>query len=389
MNSVNKLKLHYVANSVIPSESANSIHVMKMCQAFAKAGADVTLVILDRPLEERYRDLDPFAYYGVEQVFEIKRIPVGINRGKMVRYIWRLHRLFRQSKPDLVYGRNEVGVLVGCVTGRRGVLEMHSVASARSVFVRFAARLLPWFSTYSGTVVISESLKQAVIQENPRYGRKPIIVAHDGADSYSAAAVKNVGDTKRVQVGYFGHLYPGKGMERIVEIAPRLPEVDFHIFGGTVSDIALWKEGPLSPNLYFHGHLPHAQLPALQAKMDILLAPYQKNVSVHGGGKEDVGKYMSPLKLFEYMAVGKAIICSDLPVLREILDESCALLVPSDVTDAWIAAIQSLLVPGLRDILGARAQERFLSRYTWDSRAKMLLETFTMDYPVKLENPQV
>ena len=57
------MRIHYLSSSVIASDSANSVHVMKMCQAFAAAGHDVTLHAIKGAGEGD----EVFRYYGVER----------------------------------------------------------------------------------------------------------------------------------------------------------------------------------------------------------------------------------------------------------------------------------------------------------------------------------
>jgi glycosyltransferase involved in cell wall biosynthesis len=98
-----------------------------------------------------------------------------------------------------------------------------------------------------------------------------------------------------------------------------------------------------------------------------VLAPYQKAVMIHGN-KGDIATWMSPLKIFEYMSHGKAIVASDLPVLREILaDGHNALLVPPDDIERWKGALQRLEQDAsVRQTIGAAAfdalQRTFLAR---------------------------
>jgi glycosyltransferase involved in cell wall biosynthesis len=82
---------------------------------------------------------------------------------------------------------------------------------------------------------------------------------------------------------------------------------------------------------------------------------------------------MSPLKIFEYMASKKAIVASDLPVLREILSETNAILVAPDDLEAWKDAIRKLKDNTLRKKLGSAAHKAFRSKYTWDIRARNVI----------------
>jgi glycosyltransferase involved in cell wall biosynthesis len=94
----------------------------------------------------------------------------------------------------------------------------------------------------------------------------------------------------------------------------------------------------------------------------------------------DVASWMSPLKIFEYMASEKAIIASDLPVLREVLtDGVTALLCDPDDVRSWAAALERLAHdPAERRRLGRSARELLLSGYTWKQRAERILTALGM-----------
>jgi glycosyltransferase involved in cell wall biosynthesis len=114
-------------------------------------------------------------------------------------------------------------------------------------------------------------------------------------------------------------------------------------------------------------------LPGHLARFWVVVAPYRKSVLVSGG--HDISAWMSPLKLFEYMAAGKAIVCSGLPVLREVLtDGDDALLVEPEDIDAWEHALRRLLNDrALRLRLGAAARIRLEHHYSWPIRARAVL----------------
>jgi glycosyltransferase involved in cell wall biosynthesis len=110
-------------------------------------------------------------------------------------------------------------------------------------------------------------------------------------------------------------------------------------------------------------------------EFDVCLLPNQRKVFAHGAkeGGIDIGAYTSPLKMFEYMAHAKPIIASNLPVIREILNEENSLLVGCDDFEAWARAIRQLSSPELRGQLGKRAYRDFEQRYTWSARAASVL----------------
>ena len=81
---------------------------------------------------------------------------------------------------------------------------------------------------------------------------------------------------------------------------------------------------------------------------------------------------MSPLKMFEYMAMGRAIISSDLPVLREVLDDNTARLVAPDNTQAWIEALQSLKCDSQRSALAQNARAA-AQQFGWDRRVDRMI----------------
>lgn len=82
------------------------------------------------------------------------------------------------------------------------------------------------------------------------------------------------------------------------------------------------------------------------------------------------------MKFFEYMAHGKAIISSDLPVFREVMQDgkNCILLPPDDLA-AWAETLKQLDQDrNLLCSLGAQARADFLDEYSWDKRATRLLD---------------
>ena len=106
----NNMKVAYLSSSILPSRAANSVHVMKMSQAFAKNGNEVTLIAPNKPNEEEKNVNDIYQFYGVDNIFAIKKISYPNIRfiRNIIYALFSLFALFK-IKPDLVYGRNMLG----------------------------------------------------------------------------------------------------------------------------------------------------------------------------------------------------------------------------------------------------------------------------------------
>ena len=219
------------------------------------------------------------------------------------------------------------------------IYETHS--PPESIVHQYLESKLVHSKNCKGFVVISGKLKEAYLKIFPNIKDK-IIVAHDAAEDPKEAESVIEKTLKRPikNIGYVGNLYDGRGIDVIIAAAKALPDYQFHIVGGSVKPIEKIFKG-IPSNIIFYGHRPYEQLKEFYSIFDLVLAPYQRKVAVFGNAG-DTSRYMSPLKIFEYMAWGLPVICSDLPVLKEVLSNQYnALLVPPDQPDYWVDAIKN------------------------------------------------
>ncbi len=171
-------------------------------------------------------------------------------------------------------------------------------------------------------------------------------------------------------------------MEMVAALAEATRGIDLHVVGGSDAELAAWRSRVGEPvgrgsRVWFHGFVPHGDLAWYYQRCDAFLAPYRASVEGVERGK-DLSRWMSPLKIFEYMAAGRPILCSSLPVLREVLQHGVnALLLPPDDVGAWRDALYQLHEDAeLRYALGARARADLLARFTWKARAERVLGAF-------------
>jgi glycosyltransferase involved in cell wall biosynthesis len=366
------MKIVYLSHSTIPSHIASSVNVMKMCQAFVKNGHDLVLLTPSRPGLELKAD-DVYGFYGVEPCFEVRKLPWLPLKGRT--YVDSIYAALQAKclAPDIVYGRNLQACFFCGLMKIPAIYEAHLLPiDLRYVDTWMHSSLLR--SAYLKRLVfISNSLKQDYLQKY--FVPEAItIVAHDAADDFQANAQMQLTNPYKLRVGYIGNLYPGKGVEIILEMAVACSWADFHIIGGLEADVNYWKSRAAGlDNVFFHGFIPHGETDRYRQACDVLIAPYQQDVFVYGG--KEVSRWMSPLKLFEYMAAGKAILASNLPVLQEVLEHGLtALLCDPTNVQSWIEGLSNLRSSAeLRLQLGKRARAAFEMNYTWQSRASRVL----------------
>lgn len=151
-----------------------------------------------------------------------------------------------------------------------------------------------------------------------------------------------------------------------------MPEVDFVLIGGGAENL---PADTYPTNVRLLGRLPHTEAIQWMTRFDIALLPNQARVLV-SGGKVDIGRWTSPLKMFEYMSARLPIVASRLPVLQEVLtDRRNALLASPEDPREWALRIRSLLNDrAMAADLAARAHQDFLDRYSWDGRARRISE---------------
>ena len=377
------MKIFYISESIIPCKAANSIHVMKMCQAFANNGHETTLFCINGE-EKQSND---YEYYGVKQNFTINKIQFKkIKILGLFKFLKKLKYEVKKLKelPDLLYGRNLKGLLILSNLNVPIIYESHHPKASRIDCI--FENILFKKSNFFKLVVISEELKKEYLKRYNFLNSEQIIVAHDGADIPSEVDIinneKKIESDKKLTVGYIGHLYPGKGMEIITEVAKKMPDIKFHVVGGTNEWIEYWKEINID-NIEYHGFVNNGEINLYYNSIDILLLPYKKYVYTYSqkntktnSKSTNIAKWISPLKLFEGMAYKKAMIISDLPTIREVITNGeNALICDSENIEQWVESINLLM--NNREFytnLSLNAYKTLTEKYTWNIRAKNVIK---------------
>jgi glycosyltransferase involved in cell wall biosynthesis len=207
-----------------------------------------------------------------------------------------------------------------------------------------------------------------------------IVITPNGVDMERFAALPPTPEVARQKLNFpssptvvcTGHLYAGRGADLFLALAKELPQAHFVWVGGKAEDVETWKSRVQSDNVTFTGFIPNQKLPLYQSAADVLLMPYSRFI-MGSSGTADSASVASPMKMFEYMAAERAIVTSDLPVIREVLNEKSAVFCEPDDLDDWKSKIRELLADEPRRFALGRQAGRDVQGYTWLARAEKIM----------------
>jgi glycosyltransferase involved in cell wall biosynthesis/2-polyprenyl-3-methyl-5-hydroxy-6-metoxy-1,4-benzoquinol methylase len=187
---------------------------------------------------------------------------------------------------------------------------------------------------------------------------------------------RRLGLDGKVIVGFIGTFGPWHGAEVLAQairrVMPRVPRTHFLFIGdgsGRPNAQKIIETDGVGANVTFVGLVPQEEAPAYLAACDILASP-------HVGNADGSPFFGSPTKLFEYMAMGKGIVASDLDQIGEVLSHGkTAWLVKPGDPDALAEGIMRLATdPELRRALGEAAREDVVRHHTWRAHVERLLQ---------------
>lgn len=380
------MKLYYISPSVLPSRTANSIHVIQQCSAFNKIRKIRLTLFARRSLQDEndfFNSLE--SIYGVRKndirfATFYNRLPFADN---LFICFYSIYFLLKEKWPDVIISRNLYASFILAVIFKEKVFyETHELE--KGIYNLMQKLILRQKKVK--TIIISQKLKFLLCKHH-NANQDKMFVLHDAAPegiqpippgekrSVLTEIFPKQLDRFNQICGYFGHLYPGRGIRIITELAERNTEMAFLIVGGNDSDVEALKNKILQENIIFKGFLPHSIAQRLMAACDVLLMPYQEKVSI-GSQNRDTAQWMSPMKMFEYLASGTPVVSSDLPVLREILTDNVnALLVSPKNTKQWELAIRHLFSERkLAKKIGLQGHKDYLEHHTWSKRAEKYLD---------------
>src|SRR3989344_2201190 len=370
------MKILYIANIRIPTEKAHGVQIMEMCSAFSNAGNDLTLVVPNRSNNIKET---PFEFYDIKENFKIVRLPTLnlIKFGKigfliqsiMFAKFSTIYALFKKS--DIIYSRDELPLWFLSFFKKNLVLEIH-VAKKNFVSKRV-------FEKVRGVIAITKGLRDLYINKY-KINENKIFVAPDGVDlnkikreisKYEARNLLGLPVDKKI-ILYAGSffVYEWKGVNILLKASKKFgDDFLFVLVGGKDYEIQEIKKGDTLYNVMLIGHRPYKEIQYYMKSADVLVLPNKK-------GDQTSEKYTSPMKLFEYMASGNPIVASDLPSIREILNETNSVLVEPNSSDKLAESIKKVFNnENIADKIGKQSLVD-IQNYSWEKRVVSILNFY-------------
>ncbi len=382
-------KIIYITNVRLPTEKAHGLQVMKSCEAFVDSGIDVKLIVPN--LRTTIRE-DPFDYYSVKKNFPLKKVfvleiqPYFKWLGDWIAHVQGLSFIVTAlvyswykgylHRENLIYSRDKLTLLVLSILNLPAIAEIHDYRPDRR---KWSYGVI--FSKAKKIVINSKGTLER-LEEHYDIDHKKLIVAPNGVDPEFFSLDKTKEEARRalelpmdkVIIAYVGRLETvgkEKGVSDILKAFKLInrdnlllciiggPEELKNKYSREVEDMGI------QGSTIFLGQIKYNKVPLYLRAIDIVTIPTP-------GGRHSLTT--SPIKLFESLASGKAIVAADIPAFRQYLNENNSLLFEPDNIKSFSEKIKDLindkaLLNRLSNQAKADAQN-----YTWIGRAGKILK---------------
>ena len=322
----------YIAEIFLPNTSAYSTHVIKMCDNLSKKFDSCELFIINSITKNSFKDIKHKYLLTSKKDFKITNVTSftkSINIYERLIFGFCVAKILKKKETDLIISRSLIASFFLCIFGVKHFLEIHHVLKGLTKFIFIN---LDFINSKSIKRVIFIS---KILSKKFKVDRK--LILHDAIDLDNFSKNKRVNKIKNV--GYIGSLFDGRGIDTIKKLSIMNPDLNFFIIGKRRKDK---KKLTSTKNLKFLNFVEYKKVPSLLSKFDILLMPYKKIVNINSSNL-NTAEYCSPLKMFDYLASGKAIISSKLGGINEVLKhKKNSFLVEGDDIHKWNRALQLL-----------------------------------------------
>jgi glycosyltransferase involved in cell wall biosynthesis len=366
------MKVLLIAPQPFFTERGTPIAVRHLIETLCADGHSVDL--LTYPFGEDV-GIDGLTIHRCARVPGVRRVRIGFSLAKLLQDLplfARLYRMSRRTRYDVVHAVEESvygALLLRRVHRAHVIYDMDSSLAEQLVAKNVLFRLIsPVLHMAERWAMRNADVVAPMCQDLARYARAvrddDVPVLHDvpvrggGPEGVSAPLERAPG---HVLALYVGNLEFYQGIELLIEAVSLLPghcPVQVAVVGGPMNEVRRLRkvatDRGLRTRLRFLGPKPVAQLEHLLTQADVLLSPRTLGAN-------------TPLKLYSYMASGRAILATRLRAHTQVLDDSTALLVEPEPEGFARGLLRLVGDPDLRRVLGTEAKRRVASQYSLSS----------------------
>ncbi|MFH1744872.1 MAG: glycosyltransferase [bacterium] len=382
------MKIKYIINARIPTEKAHGWAACRLCAEFSNLGVDTELIV---PRRINHIQEDAYSFYNLKRGFAIQYVD-SFDFFKFQKYLGGKISFYLQSlayflklffleidKDAIVYTRNPEIVWIFSLRGRKTVYECHD-----------------WFGKHKNIALCLLKKASKIITTNSYIKKEflnnkfqqEILVARNGVDLdifdlniSKQEAVEKLNIDKEIKqkllkckvllyTGSFKTMGEDKGMEDIISSFKYLADdIIFLAIGGNEKDIVYYEkkvmEDEVVGRVFLFDKKEQSELAIFQKSADILLMPFPD--------KAHYKYHMTPLKMFEYMASDRPIIASNLPSIKEVLEENNCFFCEPDDPKNLAEKINYVLVSGEEAQRKTDKAHYDVKKFTWRKRAENIL----------------
>jgi glycosyltransferase involved in cell wall biosynthesis len=373
------MKIIYIANARIPTEKAHGVNIVHTVSALAGLGIPVTLVL---PKRSNPIDRDLFSYYGVEKHFDVEYIPIVdlVKKGfwgywlSQFLFSFALARKKWDKREYVILTRDEWSGWLLSLLGYRVFYDMHG-------FPETWRRLWKVVMKTMTGIICTNAWKMKQMKDIFEIQEEKMLLARNGFDALAftidfskedARSILNISPKGHI-VMYTGHLYDWKGADVLARAASYIKGTHIMLVGGDVNQAEDFKKRYAgSPNILIVGQKPHEEIPFYLKAADVLVLPNSRISSNPRAVPYSIYD-TSPIKLFEYMSSKRPIVASDLPSIREVVNEQIAFFFEPDNPEDLARKIQDVIRDTEESTRRADRAFREAQQYTWEARARAIL----------------
>lgn len=373
------------------AEDAQGVHIQEMVKAFEDIGSEVDIVALvkrkgNNGTRNNEALLSKVARFVPDWLYELMSLTYNLYGYK------NLYNAIKRKKPDLIYERYSLNTFCGIWASKRFgiplILEVNAPLYheqrqlGKLIFKKIARFSERWIcSNSTKTIVVSQVMKEFLKHEGVL--NEKIVVMPNGIDpnkfhpEISGEALRaRYGFGSHIVIGFVGWFRKWHGLDMLLQtfkdIVSDRPDMRLLLVGDGPAAPELRKyaeENDLRDRVMFSGAIARDKIPEHIAAMDIAVQP-------------SAPEYACPMKIIEYMAMGKCIIAPDQANIRELIDNGrTGLLFRARDRESLSAILREVIdEPQKREDIGRRAHASVFERgLLWQANARKTLSLVLKD----------